>query len=198
MVKVNPTSIQGNWDEGYALDLHTLSSEFTGYDEYDHPHFDTKYSPLGDLLLQLKYRGNVGGISDIVDTAVSFIKDKWKIHIDLILPIPPSKTDRKIQPVEIIADRIAKNLEIKFSKDVLIKTRDTGELKNIDNPQERTKILENAFQISDDIVKNKNILLFDDLYRSGATLKTITGLLKKHGKSNKVYVLALTRTRTKS
>src|SRR4030042_4271616 len=146
MVKVNPTSIQGNWDEGYALDLHTLSSEFTGYDEYDHPHFDTKYSPLGDLLLQLKYRGNVEGISDIVDTAVSFIKDKWKIHIDLILPIPPSKTDRKIQPVEIIADRIAKNLEIKFSKDVLIKTRDTGELKNIDNPQERTKILENAFQ----------------------------------------------------
>ena len=198
MVKVNPTSIQGNWDEGYALDLHTLSSEFTGYDEYDHPHFDTKYSPLGDLLLQLKYRGNVEGISDIVDTAVSFIKEKWKIHIDLILPIPPSKTDRKIQPVEIIADRIAKNLEIKFSKDVLIKTRDTGELKNIDNPQERTKILENAFQISDDIVKNKNILLFDDLYRSGATLKTITGLLKKHGKSNKVYVLALTRTRTKS
>ena len=198
MVKVNPTSIRGNWDDGYVLDIHTISSEFSGYDEYDHPQFDTKYSPLGDLLLQLKYRGNVEGVGDIVDTAVSFIKYKWKIHIDLILPIPPSKTDRKIQPVEIIADGIAKNLKIKLSKDVLIKTKDTGELKNIDVPQERTKILENAFKIAGTIVENKNILLLDDLYRSGSTLKTITGLLKKHGKPNKVYVLALTRTRVKS
>lgn len=198
MVKVNPTSIHGNWDEGYALDMHTLSSEFIGYDQYDHPRFHTEYSPLGNLILQLKYGNNVGVLGDIVDTVVTFIKFKWKIHIDLILPIPPSKTDRKTQPVETIADGVGKNLKISVAKNVLKKTKDTGELKSIDIPEERTRILENAFQVTDHIVERKNILLLDDLYRSGATLKAITDLLKKHGKTNKVYVLALTKTRVKS
>ncbi|MGD0855176.1 MAG: ComF family protein [Dehalococcoidia bacterium] len=198
MVNVNPIKIQGNWNEGYALDIHTLSSEFIGYDEYDHPRFDTKYSPLGDLLHQLKYGNNVGVLSNIVDTVASFIKFKWKIHIDLILPIPPSKTDRKTQPVEAIADGVGKNLTIKVAKNVLIKTKDTGQLKNVDIPEERTKILKNAFQLADHIVENKDILLLDDLYRSGATLKAITDLLQKYGKTNRVYVLTLTRTRVNS
>jgi predicted amidophosphoribosyltransferase len=41
----------------------------------------------------------------------------------------------------------------------------------------------------------KNLLLFDDLYRSGATVSAITELLKSQGKAKAVYLLTLTETR---
>jgi predicted amidophosphoribosyltransferase len=41
-------------------------------------------------------------------------------------------------------------------------------------------------------------LLFDDLYRSGATASAITTLLKREGKAKAVRLLTLTRTRSKS
>jgi len=55
MVEINPKIITGCWTEGFALDFHTLSSEFIGDDEYGHPQFDTKRSEIGELLYRLKY-----------------------------------------------------------------------------------------------------------------------------------------------
>ena len=49
-MRTDPRHIPGCWDEGFALDLHTLESEFIGYDEYGHAQFDTRRSELGDLL----------------------------------------------------------------------------------------------------------------------------------------------------
>lgn len=37
MMAVNLRKIEGNWDLGYALDKHMLSSTFTGHNEYGHP-----------------------------------------------------------------------------------------------------------------------------------------------------------------
>ena len=42
----------------------------------------------------------------------------------------------------------------------------------------------------------KNVLLFDDLFRSGATLNAITGLLLRQGQAASVRVLTITRTRS--
>jgi len=44
-------------------------------------------------------------------------------------------------------------------------------------------------------VEGRNILLFDDLYQSGATLNAITQSLKDKGKAKEVYALTLTITR---
>ena len=40
------------------------------------------------------------------------------------------------------------------------------------------------------------ILLVDDLYRSGTTLRVATDLLKTTGKAEKVSVLTMTKTRS--
>jgi len=48
MINISPKKIQGEWTSGYALDIHTLSSEFIGYNEYGHPHFDNKRSEMGE------------------------------------------------------------------------------------------------------------------------------------------------------
>lgn len=44
MINVSPIKLSGNWFEGFALGLHTISSEFLGYDEFGHEVFDTKSS----------------------------------------------------------------------------------------------------------------------------------------------------------
>jgi len=44
-------------------------------------------------------------------------------------------------------------------------------------------------------VAGKAVLLFDDLFRSGATLNAVTRVLYEQGQCSDVYALALTRTR---
>ena len=41
--------------------------------------------------------------------------------------------------------------------------------------------------------KGKRLLLFDDLYGSGATVRTITGALMKQGGAKSVHLLTLTK-----
>ena len=51
--------------------------------------------------------------------------------------------------------------------------------------------------IKDDRYRNKNILLFDDLFRSGDTLNIIAKKLKNEGGINSIKALCVTKTRTK-
>ncbi len=59
-------------------------------------------------------------------------------------------------------------------------------------------IVPGAFAVDPGQTEGKQILLFDDLYRSGATVSTITNILKKEGKAKAVRLLTFTRTRSKS
>lgn len=93
MVEINPKRITGNWTEGFALDFHTVSSEYIGDDEYGHPQFDTKRSEIGELLFKLKYREDESVLGDLVATVCQFIKStNW--HVDLIVSVPPSRAER--------------------------------------------------------------------------------------------------------
>ena len=58
--------------------------------------------------------------------------------------------------------------------------------------------LKDAFAVAPEQTEGKEILLFDDLYRSGATVSAITALLKNEGKAKAVRVLTLTQTRSNS
>ena len=48
--------------------------------------------------------------------------------------------------------------------------------------------------MNNDLIKGKNILLIDDLFRSGATLTASTDILLKNG-AKSVCVLAMTKTK---
>jgi len=74
MVSINPRRIPGRWRDGYALDIHTIHSEFLGHDEYGHPQFGTTRSDIGELLYQLKYRSDDAVVPSLVETIAAFSK----------------------------------------------------------------------------------------------------------------------------
>lgn len=201
MIKINPILLlKGLWHDGYALDLHTLESEWVGFLPNGRDDFNTKRTPMGELVYRLKYRHDRSALDEIVDVTADYISNWWKLKdkIDLIIPVPSSSLTREFQHVNIIAMSVGRKLGVPARDNVLVKVKLTDELKNIKDYEARRSILKGAFTVRKSETEGKNILLFDDLYRSGATLRTITDVLRDEGKAKTVYVLTLTKTRTKS
>ena len=188
-----PYKLMGNWKYGISFDLHTLASTYLGENEYGHPHFDNQRSEMGELVYRLKNKQDTSTVTGIVS-----LLDKigGLENFDCIIPVPATNKDRPYQPVELVAAAICKRRGIKLLKNYLV--NDGGQqLKNITAPSARDELLRNALQIvGKTSIENKKVLLFDDIYRSGSTLKVATDLLYRKGKVKEVCVLTLTKTRS--
>ena len=192
MAKFVRRKILGKWREGFALDIHTLSSIYIGNDEYGHPRFDTQRSEIGELLYKLKNRAEQNAVPEIVD-AVEVLMKEWNPIVDILVPVPPS-TWRSVQPVLLLAEGISKRLEIPLAECVK-RTRNVPQLKNISDPDERARLLENLHTVDKSAIHGKTVLLFDDLYGSGATMNAITTELYESGEAADVFALTITRKR---
>ena len=194
MANVHAMRIPGRWRDGYALDYHTLSSTCLGDDEFGHPMFDTKRSEVGELLYRLKYQSDQSTIPEIVDAAATFVTS-WNPGVEVVVPVPASRA-RALQPVLLLGDALAKRLKIPFLPDCVAKVREVPELKNVYEYDERLRLLAGAHAVDPARVQGRRILLFDDLYRSGATMNAITALLYDQGAAPDVFALTITRTRS--
>jgi competence protein ComFC len=191
--QIQPKRIYGKWGLGYVLDNHTVKSVFLGYDAYGHEQYETQRSELGELLYRLKYRNDRSVVGVITETVAVFLQSQqWPI--DLIVPVPASKP-RLIQPVVELAREVGKRLSLPVKENAVLKVQATQQLKDVYQYQARLKLLEGVYQADPAIIAGKNLLLLDDLYRSGATLNVISATAKAMGAAN-VYVLALTKTRS--
>lgn len=191
-LEINPISLKGKWRRGVALHLQTLSSIPLGPNQSGHMQYDTQRPEIAERLLELKYKGKASSAGPIIDTAVEFLRPRAN-KFDIIVPVPPSK-HRQLQPVIVLAEGIANRLN-RPCLNCVTTTRDTAQLKNIDDPNERQQHMNGLFAVDIAQTRNKRILLFDDLYRSGTTLNAITDLLLTTGKAADVVVLTITKTR---
>ena len=126
-MQINPREIHGNWQAGYALDLHTVSSRLL-----PDGNFDTKRTEIGELVYQVKSRYNRSQIQPLAEIAAKFVKEKFAVnsyrvlpYLDVIIPTPPSNEDRPFQPVPEIAAKIGQILDIPVIPDYLIKVKET-------------------------------------------------------------------------
>ncbi len=187
----NPIPLKGNWEKGWALDLNTIRQ-----DAKENDLVLIKRTQIGEQLYQLKYFGNTKLLQPLGNIAADFIsRNIMQFGLSVIIPAPPSKLDRSFQPVFKLAQHIGKKLNLIVDFDYLLKTEKTPQLLDIKDASQRKDILEGIFKVKDDRYQGKNILLFDDLYSSGETLKAITSTLKSEGKAGQVFVLTLTKTR---
>jgi predicted amidophosphoribosyltransferase len=191
-IEISPKRLPGGpWTEGYALHIHTLASTFIGNNEFGHPMFDTKRSPVGELLYQLKYRRDQAAADQLAEAAEAFLKT-WRPPIEAIVPVPPSVV-RRDQPVIAVATALAKRLGIPLCTSCLAKVKQTPQLKDLVEYDKRREALKDAFTVAQDQTKGKTLLLFDDLYGSGATVSHIVEVLKNQGGAKAVYLLTLTK-----
>jgi len=192
-VAISPKRIVGRWNLGSALDIHTVGSVHVGINEFGHDVFDTKRSELGQLLYRLKYCSDLSAVDAIVEATAEFL-NPWRNKFDLIVPVPPSGS-RSVQPVIILARGIGNAVSLPVAECVTT-TRSPIQLKGVRDRQKRRELLDGLYAVDRTITEGKNILLFDDLYRSGSTMNAIADLVRNEGHSAVVRVLTVTKTRS--
>ncbi len=195
MLTISPLKLEGPWSEGFALDSHTVGSQYLGDDAFGHPQFETTRSQVGELLFQLKYRSDKSGIGILCQTACDFVKSRgWQTNF--VVPVPPSRPGRHFQPVPLLAKGVGGLLGLPVHENCVAKVKRTSELKSIFDYQKRMELLNDAYAVVAGSTKDRAILLIDDLYRSGATLEAVTKSLLGQGQARKVFALTFTRTRS--
>jgi predicted amidophosphoribosyltransferase len=193
VTKINPQRIYGNFVSGVALDLHTLSSTYLGVNESGHEVYDTVRSEVGELLYRLKYRADQAAGLEIARVASEFII-RQKFKFGLLVPVPPSAA-RALQPVIFVANAIGASVPLPVAN-CITTTRATEQLKGVTDKERRKELLKGLHAVDAKQTRGKDILLFDDLFRSGSTLNAITDLLMGDGKTASVRVLTITKTRS--
>ncbi len=192
-VKISPLVLRGPWKSGFALDLQTTSSIPIGPDQWGHMRFDTTRPPMGELLYRLKYGNDPTAIREIVDTVIDFLRT-WKLEVDCIVPVPPSK-GRIFQPLLSVAEALSEQIGIPLRLECVSKVKVTGQLKDEEDYEKKVEELSSALAVDHKLVRGARILLLDDLYKSGATVDTITKKLLQDGGAEAVYLLTLTKSR---
>ncbi len=117
---------------------------------------------------------------------------------DFIVAVPMSdkaKKKRGYNQALLLANEIGKILNKPVREDILFKVKDSAPQKEL-NFKDRQENLKGTFKVeSRKDIKNKNILLVDDVMTTSATANTCSDLLKRH--CNKVYVCVFARNMIK-
>lgn len=115
---------------------------------------------------------------------------------DIIIPVPmfeKKKSKRGYNQTELISKEIAERLDIMFNNNILFKIKE-NKTQSLLNYHERKQNVLNVYKINDSEMKNvsnKKIILFDDIYTTGFTVKEcIKELEKLNPKKIDVLVLA--------
>ena len=115
---------------------------------------------------------------------------------DIIIPVPmfeKKKSKRGYNQTELISKEISKRLDITFNNNILFKIKE-NKTQSLLNYHERKQNVLNVYKINNSEMKNvrnKKIILFDDIYTTGFTVKEcIKELEKLNPKKIDVLVLA--------
>jgi ATP-dependent DNA helicase, RecQ family len=148
-------------------------------------------SHIGNLVDASKY-GNSGPFADeLVQQAILVIRKYYSVEsIDAIVSIPPTKSGTL---VETFARNIANVLSITYVP-ALRKRRETKEQKRFVNKVQKEHNIKDAFIASSQLVNGRTLLLIDDIYDSGYTLRAATKALMQAGALT-IYPFTITHTR---
>lgn len=161
----------------------TTFAEKNGHVSYTMSTFFYK-SPIRELIIDYKFnhcRAYSEIFAEYMKIYISAIANH--IHADLIIPVPLSKERlkrRKYNQAQLLSEPLAEELNIPHESHALIRTMPTVHQSRLPS-HKRGENLKNAFLADTDLVKNKSILLIDDVYTTGNTLKACAYALHKAG-----------------
>ena len=120
---------------------------------------------------------------------------KKKLYFDYIVPVPmyyKRKLERGYNQSELVANELAQKLNQDIWTDIIIKKKDNKPQSEL-NKLERIKNVEDIYEINKPIeVKNKKVLLLDDIYTTGSTVNEIARKLKQN-QTQEIGVITLAK-----
>ena len=158
------------------------------------------YHPVGKvkkLIHQLKYKNNQKvGIFLGEWLGQKLLETKAYNSIDYIIPVPLHKDKLRLRGYNQLTkfgETLSSILNIKYLEGVLIRNT-MAKTQTLKKRLDRFKSLVNNFSlISADLLKNKHVLLIDDVVTTGATLEACCNeLLKVEGMKISIVTIALT------
>lgn len=164
----------------------------------DIPAFSRAFTPypyegiLADAIQRFKYQKQ----TSLAAPLAGLIMEKLTtVQFDLVAAVPLHPTrlrTREFNQSLLLAQRIARFTQVPLLIDALNRSRDTLPQVGLSR-KERAQNVRRAFHLSDPTpIKGKRILLVDDVYTTGATLREGSKILLKGG-AKEVIVAAVTR-----
>lgn len=187
----------------YALCDHCIKHMNFGVSEFDYGFAAMGYGLYERrLIFNLKYDGKTyiaPILADIIYDALysNLTSEKCRdlLKADLVMPVPlhPNRLrDRGFNQSEKIAKHLCKKLGIPLETKALIRIKDTHTQRAL-SKKDRKLNMEGVFDVpklKKSMIKDKNIILIDDIYTTGATIDACSKILKENG-AKKIYALTL-------
>ncbi len=148
---------------------------------------------LKDIILLFKY-GEIKRLKRIItEYYVAAFTSRIAEGFDFLIPVPADKNrKREFHPITLIAGMLSRRLAIELMSNNLIKVKTTEPQAGLSRSK-RLKNLAGAFALQyPGRLAGKKILLIDDVYTTGTTIKQCTKVLVKA----KADVVALTLARS--
>lgn len=138
---------------------------------------------------------------ELSDTFVKLLLNDKKIcgfleNYDIIIPVPmhPKKQiQRGYNQAALIAKKLAKELvTITYAEDVLVKCKQTKTQSSLDKKSRESNVKDAYNCENKQKIKEKRVILLDDIYTTGSTAKECSKVLKQAG-AREVVVLTFAK-----
>lgn len=147
-------------------------------------------SDVGALIHHSKYERGGDFPEQLLEKVINMFRTKLQsVQFDMIVYVPPTKSGTLVKN---FAHKLGARLGIRVS-DELTKIKETSEQKVFRNSYGKAENVRGAFDIAEKVVRGKTILLFDDIFDSGATLKEIGRMMTAKGAA-KIVPIVIAKT----
>ena len=166
-------------------------------------HFSPFYyeEPIRSMILKLKYTSNgfiAKALAPYLAAVYLRLIQPTLSQQPIIIPVPLHRSrqhERGYNQSEVLAKELATYLNLPVIANVLTRARKTVIQKHMDAATRATN-LRGAFKVDTtqtSVIQNKNILLIDDVYTTGATTHECAAVLRNNGARN-IIILTLAST----
>lgn len=141
---------------------------------------------IKELIQHLKYNGLIGAVKPLGEMVLKYLSDiNLNLEDWILVPVPLHSSryrKRGFNQAELITEEINKKLNLIIVTKTLKRTRATDPQISLSGQARETNV-KNCFEPGEEmgLIKGKKVVLVDDVYTSGATMKEAVKVLKKNG-----------------
>ena len=148
---------------------------------------------IRNAIHRLKYNNDIA-LGEVFSNYLVRLIKKQNWQVDMVIPVPLSRErtkQRGYNQSALLARPVAVQLDLVYQNRILTRERGTRSQVGLSANERRSNVW-GAFKVGEDL-RNKNILLVDDVTTTGSTMNACAYALKHAGAQN-VYCIALARS----